>query len=112
MRYCINLLTAALLAFGVLSAYADSETDRYMASASASSAEETREDAQQSGPKMSLARLTNYWSPCIGLLCGPNPTRSCKFNTFCRNDMDCGEFPNCPCIPHDLGNPRAGGSCQ
>ena len=66
MEYSIKLLVAALLALGVFSAYADSETDRYMASAGASAAK-TQENDQQSGPMSPVtASYLSYVSPCVG----------------------------------------------
>lgn len=110
MKYCFKLLVAVtLLTFGVFSAFADSETDRYM-TGSDSSAAETRENDEQSHPRMSF--LPPSVSPCFGSFC-PASARSCPYYQWCRNDSDCGTFESrCPCIPHDLGNPRAGGSCQ
>lgn len=122
MKYCIKLLPA-FLAFGVFSAYADSETDRYMASAGAPAAE-IRENDQQSGVSSQeivlsgpMSPVTAYYvSPCFGPMCDPEP-RKCKWYSFCRSSQQCvgpGSSPSseCPCLPNDLGNPRAGGSCQ
>ena len=114
MKYCIKLLTVALLAFGAFTAYADSETDRYMANAGASSVEEKRENDQQSGPMSPV--IAYYVGPCIGPMCDPEP-RSCSWHNFCRSSAQCvgpGSSPpsECPCVPNDLSDPRAGGSCQ
>ncbi|MDE0658385.1 MAG: hypothetical protein OXI79_01930 [Gammaproteobacteria bacterium] len=87
MKYCIKLLPA-FLAFGVFSAYADSETDRYMASAGAPAAE-IRENDQQSGVSSQeivlsgpMSPVTAYYvSPCFGPMCDPEP-RKCKWYSF------------------------------
>lgn len=108
MKYCIKLLAAAILAFGVLSAYADADTDRYMAAAGASA-------NQQSGPMSFVSPSyanSAFWRHSHG-----REPRRCRFYSYCRSSAQCvgeGSSPRrrCPCLPRDLSNPDAGGTCK
>lgn len=109
MNHSTKLIAAVLLTFGVMSAHADSETDRYMASAETAE-EEARESQADERIAMSTERrsgqvLAAYFNPSPG-------GRSCHFYSWCRNASTCGDSSTqCPCMPNDISNPRAGGTC-
>lgn len=109
MNNSMKLIAAVLLTFGVMSAHADSETDRYMAGAGTAE-EEARESQSDERIAMSAERRSGQ---VLAAYFNPSPAgRSCRLYAWCSSSSPCGaSSTECPCMPKDLGDPRAGGEC-
>ena len=110
MKNSMKLIAAGLLTFGVMSAHADSETDRYMAGAGTAE-EEARESQSDERIAMSAERRSGQ---VLAAYFNPSPAGSnCRLHGWCNHSNPCGpSSTECPCMPNDLGDPNAGGTCQ